>query len=304
MRPLSMPTMALATLMALAACSMAPGRQTAEFTSTRIEVTRVGEGPDVLLIAGAASHAMHVWTDTMHRVPGYRYHVVQVNGFGGYPAQGNAGDGPVLSPVVAEVERYITEQRLRKPRIVGLSMGALIALDVAEDMPGQVGGVLTVDMIPFMGLFFGPPGNRNTPDSVRAMAERRLQHEIALEPKAWREMIRNISDTVVKTPTIRQDVYADAVGSDPSVLARALRDCTVLDLRPALGRIRSPVRALYVHSPMIPWTAAETDAVYRSSYANAPQATLARIPDSYHMIMLDQPERFAEELRRFLASSS
>jgi pimeloyl-ACP methyl ester carboxylesterase len=37
------------------------------------------------------------------------------------------------------------------------------------------------------------------------------------------------------------------------------------------------------------------------SYAGAPQAVLRRIPDSYHFIMLDAPERFQAELKAFLA---
>jgi len=37
-----------------------------------------------------------------------------------------------------------------------------------------------------------------------------------------------------------------------------------------------------------------------SAYADAPRAVLMRIPDSYHFIMLDQPERFRRELRLFL----
>jgi pimeloyl-ACP methyl ester carboxylesterase len=45
------------------------------------------------------------------------------------------------------------------------------------------------------------------------------------------------------------------------------------------------------------------EAFYRASYANAPQAVLKRIPDSYHFIMFDQPEVFQRELRTFLSGS-
>ncbi|HEY0112627.1 MAG TPA: alpha/beta hydrolase [Allosphingosinicella sp.] len=40
---------------------------------------------------------------------------------------------------------------------------------------------------------------------------------------------------------------------------------------------------------------------YRLSYANAPRSVLKRIPNSYHFIMLDEPEVFRKELIAFLA---
>jgi pimeloyl-ACP methyl ester carboxylesterase len=49
-----------------------------------------------------------------------------------------------------------------------------------------------------------------------------------------------------------------------------------------------------------PVTEAQLTQFYRLSYANAPQAVLKNIPDSYHFIMLDQPAVFAAELKAFL----
>lgn len=60
---------------------------------------------------------------------------------------------------------------------------------------------------------------------------------------------------------------------------------------------------LYVHAPLIPLSADQTDDVYRRAFANAAHAQLKRIPEAYHFIMLDQPKRFAEELRVFLADA-
>jgi pimeloyl-ACP methyl ester carboxylesterase len=43
------------------------------------------------------------------------------------------------------------------------------------------------------------------------------------------------------------------------------------------------------------------DGFYKMSFANTPQATLKRIPGSYHFIMLDDPAVFAAEVKAFLA---
>ena len=41
--------------------------------------------------------------------------------------------------------------------------------------------------------------------------------------------------------------------------------------------------------------------LYREMFSTVPAATLLRIPDAYHFIMLDQPEVFAQEVRDFLS---
>ncbi|MNT00595.1 hypothetical protein D3C72_1350320 [compost metagenome] len=48
-------------------------------------------------------------------------------------------------------------------------------------------------------------------------------------------------------------------------------------------------------------TDAITDAIYQMSFATLPGATLKRIDDSAHFIMLDQPQAFYGDLDAFLA---
>ena len=43
-----------------------------------------------------------------------------------------------------------------------------------------------------------------------------------------------------------------------------------------------------------------TDGIYGSSFATLPGASLTRIDDSAHFIMLDQPAVFAAEVNAFL----
>ena len=66
------------------------------------------------------------------------------------------------------------------------------------------------------------------------------------------------------------------------------------DMRPQLHEIKAPVTILY------PWDAskgisqAAGDKLYRENYAALPNKTFVRIDDSYHFIMLDQPDAFAD----------
>ena len=47
-------------------------------------------------------------------------------------------------------------------------------------------------------------------------------------------------------------------------------------------------------------TDAMVDGIYSVSFRNLPGATLKRIDDSAHFIMLDQPARFEAEVNAFL----
>src|SRR3546814_18143740 len=116
------------------------------FSSRRISVTVHGSGPDVVMIPGLGS-APSIWQSAIAAVPGYRYHLVQVKGFAGTAAEANAS-GPILEPVAKEIVRYITAMDLRRPRIIGHSMGGTLAMMLAARYPASTGKVMVVDMLP------------------------------------------------------------------------------------------------------------------------------------------------------------
>jgi pimeloyl-ACP methyl ester carboxylesterase len=149
-----------------------------------------------------------------------------------------------------------------------------------------------------MGVLFGRPGA--TPESVRDTADKLRDQIQSANGVAWALGAQQNMSSMVKTEAMRSLAVDDAHRSDRGMAARALHELITTDLRPELKNITVPVRVLYVRSPATPLNEAQTDAVYRSGYANLRGATLTRVPDSYHFIMFDQPERFAAELKAFL----
>ena len=286
----------VAAALLAAACAPSLNTRTSAFRSDRITVTTFGSGPDVVLIPGLSSSAAQVWSGTVAAVPGYRYHLVQVAGFAGFPADGNAADGPVVEPVAEEIGRYIRERRLNRPSVIGMSMGGTLGMLLAARQPGTVSRLMVVDMIPFGGTFFGAADSV----SVRPAAERRRERMRSESDEAWRRgMAAQVTD-MVRTDSLRAGVTAFGLASDRAVSARAMYDVMRLDLRREMARVDVPVTVLYVQSPMIPLSAEETDSVYRAEFTHAPNVRLKRIPDAYHFIMLDQPRVFADEVRAFL----
>jgi pimeloyl-ACP methyl ester carboxylesterase len=289
----------LLLLPAAAFAAPAPGKaaQRSAFASERLSVTVVGKGPDVLLIPGLSS-SPDVWRSTVAALPGYRFHLVQVAGFAGKPAAAN-GSGPVVEPVAQEIARYIRESGLRKPAIVGHSLGGTWAMMVAARNPDLVSKAMVVDMMPFLGAMFGGPGA--TAQSVRPIAEQIRTGIASSAGEARRKQIEQTIAGMVRTEGLRAGIAGHSLASDPAASGQAMYDLITLDLRPDLARIKVPLTVLYVRPAGAPMTDAQMEQYYTMSYAGAPHAVLKRIPDSYHFIMLDAPEVFRAEMKAFLA---
>ena len=294
-------TMLLAGLAGLAAgCAGLPKAQTSRFTSDRIAVAVQGParpvGPDVILVPGLSS-SPKAWASTVAANPTRRFHLVQVKGFAGTAPGANA-QGPVSGPVAEEVARYIEAAKLRRPALVGHSMGGTIALMTAARHPDRVGRVMVVDMVPFMGVLFGPPGA--TPASVRPIADQIRAGMTSAPSAAGEAQLKMMIDGMVRTEAMRPVALADSRASDRTTSANAFHELITTDLRPELARITAPTTVLYVRLPTAPVSAEQMDALYRTSFAGLQGVQLKRIPDSWHFIQWDAPERFNAELRAFL----
>src|SRR5687768_5206270 len=139
----------------------APTRPTARprFEPTRFSVQVRGTGPDVILIPGLTS-GREVWNGAVAAVPGYRYHLIQVSGFAGEPARANA-NGPIVTPLADEIARYIIERGLRRPAIIGHSMGGTLGLLIGARHPDLAGRIMVVDILPEPAGLFG--GSASSP---------------------------------------------------------------------------------------------------------------------------------------------
>ena len=276
------------------------GHAHAEFGSGRFHV-RV-DGPahpvgDVILIPGLSSspHAFDLITEELKGR--YRVHRIHVQGFAGAAAEDNA-TGNVSAPVAEDLAVYIAEHGLNKPAVIGHSMGGTIGMMLAARHPDSVGKLMVVDMVPFMGAMFGPPGT--TAESVVPMADQIHAGMLASSDEQYQAQAAASVTGMINTESLRAGPLRDAARSDRTVSSNAFRELVVTDLRPEIGRITAPTRVLYVKFNDARMTNEVTDFIYQASFANLPGATLTRIDDSAHFIMLDQPARFAAEVNAFL----
>ena len=249
----------------------------APFVSRRIAVTTRGQGRDVLLIPGLAS-GPGLWSDVLDKVPGCRWHLVHVRGFAGLAPDANAS-GPLIQPIADEIARYVRTAGLVRPAVVGHSMGGTLAMMLG--LKAVAARIMVVDMLPAGAAMVG-----GTARGMGYLAGQLSQYFTGT--KAGRAYLAQI---LAEAPGAR--------GSDPDVIANALRDLANVDLGPQLGRIRAPMEVVYAVGSD-PAQSAQIGRTFRAAYAAKKDVKLAPIGPSGHVVMEDQPARFAAALKQFL----
>lgn len=283
-------------LILLVFLTAAPAGAQAPFRSERIVVETRGRGPDVVLIPGLASTST-IWRRTADRLDDrYRVHLVTVKGFGPTAPGANA-EGAVSAPVANEIRRYIAQQRMERPALIGHSLGGQIALRVAADGGRRIGRVMVVDAAPFFPSLIADGARSQDVEPIARIAWSAL---LLLGDDALRNQgaalgadLGGASDALFGTLGWQ--------GGDRRVLAQGLYEVMTADLRGRLRDVTAPVTVVYGWSTDDRNPRARVDALFRAGYRGLREpARFERIEGAEHMVMVDQPTRFHAAVDRFL----
>lgn len=281
-----------------AAAARAPAAAAAApaFRSDRIIVETRGAGPDVIFIPGLGSTGA-AWRSTADRLEGrYRVHLVTVRGFGSTDIGANAR-GALAAPAAREIERYIREQRLQRPALIGHSLGGQIALQVAADMRDRVGRVMVVDSAPFFPALVD---SRVTAREVEPLARLGYQALMLFGDQALKGQVSALGGDL----GLAGDMVFDGLGlqgGDRRVLAQGLYEALTVDLRPRLRDVSAPVTVVYGWTRDANNPRNRLEGLYRYGFSNLRRpAQFVRIEGADHQVMIDQPARFQAAVEQFL----
>jgi pimeloyl-ACP methyl ester carboxylesterase len=318
-KPFAFFPVAVAVLIAMMSSSPADAAETAapqanRFAATiapaeRFEIDGVlverhgkagGRGRPLVLIPGLATGGW-VWQETVRAFsPDHVVYVLTLPGFDGRPA---AGATPFASAQAA-VAKLIAQRHLDKPVVVGHSLGATMAIALAEEQPASIGGVVAIDGLPVF------PGTENMePAQRQSMADGMKARMAGANPQMFAAQQQAYMRAVGVVDMGKADDLAKLTGrSDPGSVAQYMADDLKLDLRPGLKNIQAPVLVI------APWFDLDSNAqgmtmtqenkrdYYRGLMAGTPKLDVVAIAPARHFAMIDQPQQVNDAIRKYLAS--
>jgi pimeloyl-ACP methyl ester carboxylesterase len=259
----------------------------------------IGKGSPIIFIPGLSSSG-DTWKSTVaHFQDHHECHVLTLAGF--------AGETPIQPPLLATVREdlaaYIQQKHLQKPVLVGHSLGGNIVIDLAEHHPDLAGPLVIVDSLPFYaGAWF----QVKTVEEAAPMIAGMRSYMKAQTREQYEQFVR--AGTAVKymasSPDDVQTLIQWGLASDQATVADVMDEMLSTDLRPDLGRIKSPSLVLGSWAGLnaqMKITAAQVTDTFQKQYVNLQNMHFALAPNARHFIMWDDPKWFLQQLDNFLA---
>lgn len=271
----------------------------ANFSSNAAEsfsVEVIGSGKPVLMIPGLMSDA-RVWRPTAEALASeYQLHLISIAGFAGKPAI----EGDLLPKVKQELLQYIAQQKLDKPAVIGHSLGAFMAFNLASSAPDSIGTVVAVDGLPYLAPVFSR-SNDTTTDMMQGQAAFLRQQYQQMSPEQLSAMTAQGLFIQASSEEHQQLVLSMAAASDPKAAGQALYELLTTDLRPAVHTITSKVLLLGAGGALrSDAERIQAQQLYQQQLAGIANATLEFHPKARHFIMLDQPDWLTTQIIKAL----
>jgi N-formylmaleamate deformylase len=264
-----------------------------------------GHGAPMIFIPGLSSSG-ETWNSTVaHYQDHYTCYVLTVAGFAGQPPI----QTPLLSTVRDDLAAYIEKQHLKKPVIVGHSLGGNIALGLAARHPDLVGPVVIVDSLPFYANAWFQVSTLDEAKPMIAGMKKSLDDQTQDQ---YEQGVRSgvYTKYMASSPSDQQTLIQWGLASDPRSVHGDMLELVSEDLRPELANIKSPTLVLGtwsgLHDQLQPMginiTKEQITQTFQHQYTNLPQMHFALADKARHFIMWDDPAWFFQQLDAFLAN--
>jgi pimeloyl-ACP methyl ester carboxylesterase len=282
--------------LALAFSLLAPAFSTAEpFASGDLLVDRRGNGPAVVLIPGLASGPW-VWREVAPRLAKWHtVYLLTLPGFDGHAAK----PGATLESLQQDLLALFEKEKLRKPVLVGHSLGGTLSLAFAASHSAKIAGVVSVDGLPVFPGTESMTERRTLADSTRAQFGAQTAEQFAAGQLMYMRTIGTLGEALA------QELAPLAARSDVAATAEFAAQLMALDLRPSLPGITVPVTVI---SPFnapdfarIGIDEAGKTGYYRMLLNGVGKLDVVSISPARHFVMFDQPEKFGLALDQALA---
>ncbi|MGY5799302.1 alpha/beta fold hydrolase [Rheinheimera faecalis] len=268
-----------------------------ETPAASFQVQVEGKGKAIILIPGLMSD-QRVWQQLATALkPDYQLHLVSLAGFAGTPALAT----PLkLTQVTSELAAYIQHHQLKQPIVIGHSMGAFLAFQLASSYPKLTGKVIAVDGLPYLAPVF----SRDSTTTVAQMvpqAKMMQQYYQQMTSAQLAESAEQGMAIQVSQPEHAAIVTKMAGTSDPATVGAVIAELLTTDLRGEVHKIQQPVLLLGAGGALPSDSMRPAvQALYQQQINTIPQAKLDFNWQSRHFIMWDQPDWLLAQITDFI----
>ncbi len=263
--------------------------------SQAFQVEVVGNGKPILLIPGYSCSG-EVWNETVnHLKDRFELHVFTLAGY--------AGAEPLDSDTILQDERdaiirYVKDNNLKKPMLIGHSLGGFMTLWLHSQEPNLFGKSVIVDAVPFISALSDPKVNaqsvKDNPQYDKAAVIANFEN---LPNEGYIDRMTASMRYQVRDSVRARQIAGWSFDSDRKTLGSTIVEMSTTDLRQEIAQIKTPI--LILASTF--GTAENSKKIYNEQYDKLPNKTI-KVADSMHFIMYDQPEWFYNEIDQFLTA--
>ena len=246
-----------------------------DFVPEAFGVKVVGEGRPIIFIPGLGCPG-DVWNDTAKALAdkGFESHILTLSGFAGRPAI----NAPLSESVRKDLTRYIRANQMKRPVIVGHSMGGFIAFWIASNFPENTGPVIIVDA--------GPALSGDLAEAKQLREKWRDASDEEYEQKA-----RFIYSGMARNKKALAPIAAKAAKSDRKALGDAIYEMMITNLTEDMEKIEAPVLLLLVNGYFKTRILKQVEGIRDKQ---------VQMFQTGHFIMIDDPKGFVKAVEDFL----
>ena len=249
-------------------------------------ITKSGTGKQTLLFIPGFASSGAVWNETVAALKkDYTCVVLTMPGFAGVAPEQN----PTFENWKAQIVRYIKNEKIEKPIVIGHSMGGVLALAIAADFPDLTRKIVVVDALPCLMALTNPNFQANPNNDCTAM----VQQLTSMTNEKFIQM-QQVSIASLTTETSKFDEIVNwGVTSDRETFAKIFCDFSNTDLRERIKNITVPTLLL-----LEPYFKNIASAI-QEQYRNLPHAQLRYATKGLHFVMYDDRDWYLKELTDF-----
>ena len=259
----------------------------AQNTSYPFAVKVSGQGKQALFFIPGFASSGAVWNETKAAYEKeFTCYTLTMAGFAGIPPQPNASFVTWETSIV----KYIKENKIDKPILIGHSMGGGLALAIAADYPELIKKIVVVDALPCLQALSNPTfKSSENPDCAPI-----VNQMTALTPEQFSQMQKNSISRLVADTSKQELVISWSVASDRTTFGQLYCDFYNTDLRQKIATIKCPSLIL-LEDPF-----KTMKPIIEEQYKNLKNANLQYATKGLHFIMYDDQEWYLNQLKTFL----